>query len=99
MNYERAARIGPPSDNSQEGTSESSDLSALLENVPTLIIWGKQDRVLLTSKLEGLERFVPHMTIKRIPDGTLWVLHEKPELVNAAIRAFIKDHWSRREAS
>lgn len=99
LNYYRAARIGPPSDNSQAGTSEGGDLSALMVNAPTLVIWGEQDRVLLTSNLEGLERFVPQVTIKRIPDGTHWVIHEKPELVNTAIRAFIEDHSSRREAS
>lgn len=99
LNYYRAARFGPPSDNSQGGTSEGGDLSALMVNAPTLVIWGEQDRVLLTSNLEGLERFVPQVTIKRIPDGTHWVIHEKPELVNTAIRAFIEDHSSRREES
>lgn len=99
LNYYRAACIGPPSDNSQGGTSEGGDLSVLMVNAPTLVIWGEQDRIFLTSTLEGLERFVPHVTIKRIPDGTHWVIHEKPELVNTALRAFIEDHSSRREAS
>jgi pimeloyl-ACP methyl ester carboxylesterase len=100
LNYYRAARLGPPSDDdSQEGTSEGGDLSALRVNVPTLVIWGEQDPFLLTSNLEGLERFVPHVTIKRIPDGTHWVIHEKPALVNTAIREFIEDQTSRRQES
>jgi epoxide hydrolase 4 len=91
LNYYRAARVGPPSDDSQEGTSEGGDLSALLVNVPTLVIWGEKDPFLLTSNLEGLERFVPHVRIKRIPDGTHWVIHEKPALVDTFIREFIED--------
>jgi hypothetical protein len=67
--------------------------------VPTLVIWGEQDRVLITSNLEGLEKFVPLVTIKRIPDCAHWVIHQKPALVNTAIQEFIDDHSSRREAS
>lgn len=99
LNYYRAARLVPPSDDSAEGTSAGVDPSALMVNVPTLVIWGEQDRFLLTGNLEGLERFVPHMTIKRVPDGTHWIIHEKPALVNAAIREFIEDRSSRSEAS
>ncbi len=99
LNYYRAARVGPPSDDSQEGTSFGGDLSALMVNVPTLVIWGEKDPFLLTSNLEGLERFVPHVTIKRIPDGTHWVIHEKPALVDTFIREFIEDQSSRSEAS
>jgi pimeloyl-ACP methyl ester carboxylesterase len=58
--------------------------------VPTLVIWGEKDTALLTGNLEGLDKFVPSLTIKRIPDGSHWVIHEKPELVNGYIRDFIK---------
>ena len=58
-------------------------------NVPTLVIWGEQDTALLTGNLEGLENFVPQLAIKRIPDGTHWVVHEEPDLVNQYIHEFI----------
>ena len=58
-------------------------------NVPTLVIWGEQDTALLTGNLEGLENFVPQLAIKRIPDGTHWVVHEEPALVNRYIHEFI----------
>ena len=58
-------------------------------NVPTLVIWGEQDKYVLTSNLTGLEQYVPDLTIKRIADGTHWVLHEQPALVNQYIRDFI----------
>ena len=57
--------------------------------VPTLVIWGEQDKYLTNSLLTGLEQYVPDLTIKRIANGTHSVLHEQPALVNKYIRDFI----------
>ena len=65
-------------------------MTSLIVKVPTLVIWGEKDTALLTGNLEGLDKFVPNVTIKRIPDGTHWVIHEKPALVDGYIREFIK---------
>jgi epoxide hydrolase 4 len=98
LNYYRAARVGPPAPKTSEGentaASESSgnfaiDPAKLTVKVPTLVIWGEKDTALLTGNLDGLDQFVPQLTIKRIPDGTHWVLHEKPAEVNGYIREFI----------
>jgi len=59
--------------------------------VPTLVIWGEKDTALLSSNLDGLEQFVTSLTIKRIPDGSHWVIHEKPNVINNHIREFIKN--------
>jgi pimeloyl-ACP methyl ester carboxylesterase len=75
LNYYRAARTGPPAD--------------LTVRVPTLVIWGEKDIYLLTGNLDGLGELVPDLTVKRIPDATHWVVHEKPALVNDYIRQFI----------
>jgi pimeloyl-ACP methyl ester carboxylesterase len=91
LNYYRAAGIGPPSgEGDKEGTSFARDMASLTVKVPTLVIWGEKDTALLTGNLEGLDKFVPSLTIKRIPDGSHWVIHEKPELVNGYIRDFVK---------
>ena len=91
MNYYRAALVGPPTG---EGGSASGnfaiDPAALTVKARTLVIWGEKDTALLTGNLDGLEKFVPDMTLKRIPDGTHWVIHEKPDLVNRHIREFIR---------
>ena len=91
LNYYRAARVGPPAgEGDKEGTSFAQDMTSLMVKVPTLVIWGEKDTALLTGNLEGLDKFVPNLTIKRIPDGSHWVIHEKPELVNGYIRDFVK---------
>lgn len=91
LNYYRAARVGPPSGEPEKnGEGFATGLPSLDVKVPTLVVWGEKDTALLTGNLEGLDKFVPNLTIKRIPDGTHWVIHEKPALVNGYIREFIK---------
>jgi pimeloyl-ACP methyl ester carboxylesterase len=89
LNYYRAARVGPPAGDDKQGTNFAAGLSSLEVKVPTLVIWGEKDTALLTGNLEGLDKFVPSLTIKRIPDGTHWFIHEQPALINEYIREFI----------
>ncbi|MEP7198677.1 MAG: alpha/beta hydrolase [Chloroflexota bacterium] len=79
LNYYRAMR----------GTGGPLAPSASIVNIPTLVIWGEQDTALLTGNLNGLEQFVPNLTVKRIPDGSHWVIHEQPQTVIAHMREFI----------
>jgi pimeloyl-ACP methyl ester carboxylesterase len=88
LNYYRAAHLGSFTGESDD--SLSADPSLFMVKVPTLVIWGEKDKWLLTGNLEGLEKYVPDLTIKRIPDGSHWVIHEKPGLVNSYIREFIE---------
>ena len=90
LNYYRAARVGPPAEGDKQPANFAAGLPSLEVKVPTLVIWGERDTALLTGNLEGLDKFVPNLTIKRIPEGTHWVIHEKPALVDSYIREFIK---------
>jgi pimeloyl-ACP methyl ester carboxylesterase len=88
LNYYRAAHLGSFTGESDDSLSADPSLFAVA--VPTLVIWGEKDKWLLTGNLEGLEKYVPNLTIKRIPDGSHWVIHEKPALLNSYIREFIE---------
>jgi len=91
LNYYRAARIGPPTPGGDVSSAKSgTDATQLAVKVPTLVIWGEKDTALLTSNLEGLDQFVPQLTIKRIPEGSHWVIHERPAEVNGYIRDFLR---------
>ena len=98
LNYYRASGIGPPApgqeldDRTEEALSGFGlDPSRMAVKIPTLVIWGERDTALLTGNLEGMEIFVPNLTLRRIPEGTHWVVHEKPAEVNAYIRQFLED--------
>jgi pimeloyl-ACP methyl ester carboxylesterase len=99
LNYYRAANLGPPVPpkegeapvaSTPSGSAFGLDATSLTVKVPTLVIWGEKDTALLTGNLDGMDEFVPNLTVKRIPDGSHWVIHEKPALVNEYIREFIQ---------
>jgi pimeloyl-ACP methyl ester carboxylesterase len=91
LNYYRANRVGPPAGQGGGSTGNFAiDPRALTVKVPTLVIWGEKDTALLPQNLDGLDQFVPQLTVKRIADGTHWVIHEKPAEVNGYIRDFIR---------
>jgi pimeloyl-ACP methyl ester carboxylesterase len=87
--------VGPPPATPTGGEGDgvngnfAVDPEKLMVKVPTLVIWGEKDTALLTGNLEGLDQFVPDLTIKRIPEGTHWVIHEKPVEVDGYIREFV----------
>jgi pimeloyl-ACP methyl ester carboxylesterase len=106
LNYYRSAGIGPPRAAAQtaatttEATttaaeapaaSAASQLPPLIVRVPTLVIWGEKDTALLPGNLEGLDQVVPTLTVRRIADGTHWVVREQPAEVNRLIREFLKE--------
>ncbi len=89
LNYYRALGTGAAT---LEELSSALDMgTALRVTVPTLLIWGEQDHALLTGNLNGIEEFVPNVTVRRIPDASHWVVQEKPELVNRLIREFLEE--------
>ena len=93
LNYYRASPLYPPT--SPEDVQKIAGIlnlprEMLAVKVPTLVIWGEEDQALLTGNLDGLEEYVDHLTVRRIPDGTHWVTHEQPERVNGIIRDFLK---------
>ncbi len=92
LNYYRASPLYPPT--SPEDIAKIKSIlnlphEMLAVKVPTLVIWGEQDRALLTGNLDGLEEYIEDLTVKRIPDGSHWVSHEQPERVNGLIRDFL----------
>ena len=88
LNYYRAMQVPPPLPDAQVG---EVDLPELNISVPTLVIWGEQDKAVLTGNLEGLDRYVENLTIHRIPHASHWVQQDAPDEVNLAIRRFLID--------
>jgi pimeloyl-ACP methyl ester carboxylesterase len=91
LNYYRAAQIGPPAQGGGVPSQEAAAAATppMVVTVPTLVIWGEKDTALLTSNLDGLDKVVPTLTVKRIPDGTHWVVRENAPEVNRLIREYL----------
>jgi epoxide hydrolase 4 len=92
LNYYRAARLSPPSRESEAGSSEIlKTFPSLIVKVPTLVIWGEKDPYLLMGNLKGLEDYVLNLTVRRLELGSHWVIHEKPDAVNSYLRVYLSE--------
>lgn len=60
------------------------------EGLKTLVVWGERDRYLGPGLLEGLDRWVPNLTVERIPDASHWVQADAPGRVNELLVTFLK---------
>jgi pimeloyl-ACP methyl ester carboxylesterase len=88
FNWYRAMRMDPPKPGAAPAAEVYND-EALMVRVPTLVIWGEQDTSLLPGCVEGLERWVPGVDVRRVPDGSHWIVYEKPRFVSDTIRAWL----------
>lgn len=97
LNYYRVYGVPPAAESDdvmdQIGTeidrSYGADEASLSVKVPTLVIWGELDSYLLTGCLDGLEDFVPDLTLRRVPDASHWIVNEQPQLINRYLREFL----------
>ncbi len=89
LNLYRASPLFPATDIEPGASAVTFPKEMVTVRVPTLVIWGMRDEALLPTQLEGLDEYVPDLSIERIEDGTHWVIHEQPARVNALIRGFV----------
>ena len=59
-------------------------------NVPTLVLWGEQDIAISIEVLDGMENYVPDLTIKRFPDASHWVQQDVPDKINAELKSWLE---------
>jgi len=88
-NYYRASPLRPSQ--AQDAATQGIELplSMLTITVPTLVLWGLGDTALLPELLDGLETFVPDLTVQKMANATHWLVHEQPDQVIAALQAFL----------
>lgn len=67
--------------------SASGDIEA-----PTLVLWGERDGSFPIACLDGLERWVPRLTMRRFADVGHWPQLERPAEVASAILDFVAQH-------
>lgn len=90
--YYRASPLAPPT---RTGGPDDAlhrltlDDAAVTVSVPTHVLWGLADRALLPGLLDGLERWVPALTVERVSEASHWIVHEQPERVVKTIRQLL----------
>jgi epoxide hydrolase 4 len=61
-------------------------------DIPTLIIWGEQDRYLGRELAEPDRAWVPDVRVERIAEASHWVQADAPERVNQLMVDFLLEH-------
>jgi len=90
LNYYRASPLRPPRAEDAAAAAITLPASMLEILVPTLVLWGMQDIALPPGLIDGLENYIPDLTLERIADASHWLVHEQPNLVAKHLSAFLK---------
>lgn len=85
VNYYRASPLRPPTGPDSAVRGVVFPAEAVTIRVPVHVVWGEADRALPPSLLDGLDAFVPDLTVVRIPGATHWIVHEMPGRIAAEI--------------
>ncbi len=72
------------------GVATPPATTSLRVDVPTLVLWGMRDPVLLPGELDGIEDYAPRAVVLRIGDAGHDPMRSHPALVNRAIRDFLE---------
>lgn len=85
LNYYRASPLKPPiSPQDALHRLEFPD-EAVTIRVPTTVLWGEADTALPPGLIDGLERWVPDLSLIRVPEASHWIAHEQPQRVAEAV--------------
>ena len=89
LNYYRASPLRPPTGPDDAVHQVTLPDDAVTSRVPTTVLWGERDKALLPELLHGLERWVPHLRIERVPEASHWIVHEQPGRVAELITSLL----------
>lgn len=76
-NYYRASPLRPPTATDDSLRKLAFAPEFVTVQLPTLVIWGEDDRALPVALLDGLEAYLPRGRIVRVPGATHWIVHER----------------------
>lgn len=89
LNYYRASPLRPPRPEDAAASQIELPREMLAIAVPTLVLWGLGDTALPPELIEGLENYIPQLTLERVPDATHWIVHEQAGRVIHALQRFL----------
>lgn len=90
-NYYRASPLRPPTPADPGAAGVTLPREALTVELPTLVLWALDDIALPPSLVDGLDDYVPRLTLRRIEGASHWIVHEQPQRVAAELAAFLGD--------
>jgi len=92
LNYYRASPLRPATASDPGANNINLPDEMLRIDVPTLVIWGMKDLALPPGLIDGLDQFVPDLTLHTLAEGTHWVIHEQPGKIIELIQQYLSEH-------
>lgn len=89
-NYYRASPLRPPRPEDPGAAAIELPHSMLTVSVPTLVVWGMDDVALPPELIDGLDAYIPRLTLHRVEGASHWIIHEQPQLVAGHLGDFLK---------
>ena len=88
-NYYRASPLRPARPGDPAVDAVQLPRSMLTVDVPTWVLWALDDIALLPSLLDGLDGYIPRLTLETVADADHWVIHTHPARVIAGLQAHL----------
>lgn len=88
-NYYRSSPLRPPRPEDPAAAAVDLPMRMLTITIPTLVVWGMDDTALPPVLIDGLENYVPHLTLHKVADATHWIIHEQPDLIQKRLSDFL----------
>ncbi len=88
-NYYRASPLRPTRADDDAAASIDLPQSMFTIDLPTLVIWGLNDTALPPELIDGLDAYIPRLTLKTVADASHWIVHEQPALVMRLLGEFL----------
>ena len=86
----QSTRVPAPAPYLRIATEEAFAPPEMLDiGVPTHVLWGDSDPALQPALVEGLEPWVPRLTVQHLAGTSHWVVHEQPDAVRQALEQFL----------
>ncbi|HEY8360273.1 MAG TPA: alpha/beta hydrolase [Ramlibacter sp.] len=89
LNYYRASPLRPPRPEDPGAAGVTLPREMLTVDIPTLVLWAMEDVALPPELVEGLEDYVPQLTLEKVPGATHWIVHERPDFIAQRLGAFL----------
>jgi pimeloyl-ACP methyl ester carboxylesterase len=89
LNYYRASPLRPPRPEDPAAAAITLPREMLTVKLPTLVLWGMEDAALRPGLVEGLEDYVPHLTLEKVEGASHWMIHERPQFVAQRLGSFL----------
>jgi pimeloyl-ACP methyl ester carboxylesterase len=88
--YYRASPLRPPRPGQPAAAAIEMPREALTVTIPTFVLWAMEDIALPPELIDGLEQYIPQLTLEKVEGASHWIVHERPDFVAGRLANFLR---------